>query len=119
MTDADFCYRYRETGGVWKTVPHVFRQQSELYDACVWCGKPQRRAVIVADAPECCTRQATYARPTITERHAGEPVLRAVHTGTVSDIEERFTAMARAYAAQSNELQQWIKQGNKLPRCYT
>lgn len=70
--------------------PHVFRQWSEASDRCIWCGYIRPRPVATAGtprgevapdtetapAPECCsgseTRQTSYPRPTITERHENE-----------------------------------------------
>lgn len=36
----------------------------------------------------------------------------------VAEIEARFKAMARAYAASEPRLIGWVQQGNKLPEVY-
>ena len=63
-------------------------------------------------SPESCcgslTRQANYPRPTITERH----------DDIVSEIDARFSVMARAYGESAEHLRNWVGNGNQLPKVY-
>lgn len=104
--------------------PHVYApapigdgKWSDRWQRCVWCGAlrltetaDDRTATMATPVappvtdlqPSCCgdsseTRQVTYPRPTVTERHDDRT------------IEERFALMRSTYEAERVGLDQWYE----------